>query len=115
MNDSELDLYWVYCTAGDLDEARTIAATVVRERLAACVNILGAIESHYWWDGAVQSGSEVALVAKTASDRLESLTARIVQLHAYDCPAVVALPIREGYPAFLEWIFAETRQGETTS
>ena len=100
---------WIYVTVPTLDDARRLGRTVVEERLAACVNILGAIESIYWWEGALESADEVALVAKTAGDRVDALIGRLVELHAYDCPCVVAVPVEQGHPAFLDWVRAETR------
>ncbi len=104
------DHYLVYITAADLDEARRMGRTLVEERLAACANILGAIETIYWWEGEVQSGNEVALLAKTTAAQVEPLIARTVELHSYDCPCVVATPIDKGNEAFLRWIDTETAQ-----
>ena len=98
----------VYVTAPTAEEARAIAKTIVSERLAACANILGAMESVYWWDGAVQSEPEVSFILKTKSELLERLIARVKALHSYDCPCVVALPIVAGNPNFLNWIDKET-------
>jgi len=98
----------VYITVADEDEARKIAETLVRERLAACANILGNISSIYWWDGAVQSGTEVALILKTRKSLLESLKIRAVELHSYDCPCITAWDITGGHKPYLDWISAET-------
>ncbi|MEE2760560.1 MAG: divalent-cation tolerance protein CutA [Pseudomonadota bacterium] len=98
----------VYVTAGNQDEAATIATTIISERLAACANILGAMETIYWWDGAVRSEQEVSFLLKTKSELLEVLIARITALHSYDCPCVVALPITAGNQKFLNWIDKET-------
>ena len=81
---------------------------LVAERLAACVNVLGPITSCYRWKGRVQSAREVAFVAKTRSALVPRLTARVMELHTYDVPCVMALPIQGGNAAFLEWIAAET-------
>lgn len=99
----------VYVTAGSAEEAKRIAAAAVDERLAACANILGEIQSVFCWQGAVQNEAETALLLKTAVDRLPALTARIVELHAYDEPCVVATPILGGSQSFIDWIVAETR------
>lgn len=104
-----MEAHWIYVTAPTAEEARRLGRVVVEERLAACVNILGAIESIYWWEGTLESGNEVALVAKTAPDRVEALIRRLAELHTYQCPCVVALPIQAGHPPFLEWIMSETR------
>lgn len=98
----------IYVTAANRDEALKLARTVVSERLAACANLLGPITSVYWWDGKLNEDEEVALVLKTRADLVEKLTARIRELHSYECPCVVALPIEGGNPAFLEWINTET-------
>ena len=84
-----------------------IARTVVGERLAACANLLGAIQSVYWWEGKICEGKEVALVLKTSNARKTELIDRIKQLHSYDCPCVVCLPIADGNPDFLNWIREE--------
>jgi periplasmic divalent cation tolerance protein len=98
----------VYVTAASIDEARTIAKTMVAERLAACANILGAMESVYWWDGAVQSESEVSMILKTKAELVDRVIARVKALHSYDCPCVIALPIVAGHQEFLNWIDKET-------
>jgi len=104
----EMDVYFVYVTAADEAEAEKIAGTVVGERLAACANLLGVIQSVYWWEGKVCEGEEIALVLKTSKARKAELIARIKELHSYDCPGIVCLPIADGNPDFLEWIRQET-------
>lgn len=99
----------IYVTAPNQDEALGLAQALVGERLAACANVLGPITSVYWWDGKLNQDAEVALVLKTRADLVEALTARVRELHPYDCPCVVALPIDGGNPAFLSWIAAETK------
>jgi len=103
-----MEAYFVYVTVADADEAERIARTVVEERLAACANMLGATESVYWWEGKVCEGDEVALVLKTSNSRKDELVNRIRQLHSYDCPCIVCLPIAGGNPDFLQWIKTET-------
>lgn len=98
----------VYVTAPSQEEALRLAQLVVGERLAACANVLGPITSVYWWDGKLNQEPEVALVLKTRAELVETLTARIVAAHSYECPCVVALPISSGNPPFLSWIAVET-------
>ena len=98
-----------YVTAADEDEARRIAKTLVEERLAACVNILGRIESVYHWAGGVQSSNETAFLAKTTEARFYALAARVRELHSYELPCVVALPLVRGEAAFLGWIEENVR------
>ncbi len=105
------DTRLVYITAADRAQALAIGRALVEARLAACANILPGITSIYRWEGAVQQDDEVALVAKTRSDLVEALVAKVRELHTYSCPCIVALPIVAGNPAFLEWIAAETLGG----
>ena len=102
------EILYLYITAADMEEARRLGRALVEERLAACVNILGAIESLYWWEGSVQSGQEVALVAKTSRIRLNALKKRLSEIHSYDCPCLVALPVVGGHVPFLDWVVQET-------
>jgi len=102
-----MDTFFIYVTAADEAEAGLIARTVVAERLAACANLLGAIKSVYWWEGKICEGGEVALILKTSNTRKAALIDRIKQLHSYDCPCVVCLPIFDGNPDFLNWIREE--------
>lgn len=100
----------IYVTASSGEEARTIGRTLVHERLAACANVLPAIISMYWWEGGVQEDQEASLILKTRAELVERLTGRVRELHSYDCPCVVALPITGGNSAFLDWIVNETSQ-----
>ena len=95
-------------TCPDRTTAERIARALVEERLAACVNLLPGIESVYRWQGKVETGSETLLPAKTVPARLEALTARIVELHPYDLPEVIAVESAGGLPAYLDWVAGET-------
>jgi periplasmic divalent cation tolerance protein len=98
----------VYMTASSMEEAETIAEALVGERLAACVNILGAVRSVYRWQGAVRRDGEIALVAKTRAAMFDMLAARVRALHSYETPCIVAWPIAAGDAAYLAWLGAET-------
>ncbi len=102
-------VYFVYITASSKQEAETIGRTLVEERLAACVNILDGMKSMYWWEGELQSSDEAVLIAKTNKERLSALTERAAELHSYDYPCIVALPIEHGYDPFLVWIHNSVR------
>jgi len=98
----------VYMTAGSHEEARRVASALIESRLAACVNILGQIESMFYWEG-VQREAEVALIAKASRSDFEAIDAKVRQVHSYDCPCIVAWPIAEGDREFVQWIHDETR------
>jgi periplasmic divalent cation tolerance protein len=102
----------VYVTCPDATTAQTIGRAMVAARLAACANILGPIQSIYHWEGAVQEGAEVLLLIKTREELFESLRQRIISLHPYQVPCIVAWPITMGHPAFLQWIHTETTSKE---
>lgn len=99
------DFRVVLITASATDEAERIARALVDERLAACVNIIPSVRSIYRWKGKVESEDEVLLVAKSSHRLFDRLSARIVELHSYDVPEIVALDPAEmspAYRAFLE-------------
>ena len=98
----------VTTTLGSRDEADRLAGALVRERLAACVQVVGPIRSTYWWQGAVETAEEWLCLIKTADARYAALEARIKELHSYDVPEIVAVPITAGAAAYLDWIAAET-------
>jgi len=103
-----MDRSLIYITASSDEEARTIARTLVEERLAACANILGTIGSFFWWEDKLQEDQEVALIVKSTTALVPRIVDRVKVLHSYDCPCVVALPIEAGNTAFLDWIEKET-------
>ncbi len=100
----------IYITTENKEEARSVGKVLVEERLAACVNIIDGMEAMFWWEGAAQSESETVLIAKTTEDRVDDLTRRVKEVHSYDCPCVVALPIQAGNPEFLSWIGEEVKK-----
>ncbi len=103
------DALVVLVTAPSAEEAAAIARAVVGERLAACGNVVPAIRSIYRWEGELHDDAEALLVLKTTRGRFEALRDRVLALHPYDVPEVVALPVEAGSAAYLAWIAAETR------
>lgn len=101
----------VYMTAENEEEAAKVGKVLVEKRLAACVNIMPGMRSMFWWDGGVQSEQEVVLLAKTRTDLVERLTRAVTDVHSYDVPCVVSLPMEGGNPDFLNWIYDETARG----
>jgi periplasmic divalent cation tolerance protein len=95
-------------TVPSREEALRIARVLVEERLAAAANVLGGVGSVYWWQGRVAQAEEVLLLLKTRSALVPALGARVRQLHSYQCPSVVALPITGGNPDYLRWLEQET-------
>jgi periplasmic divalent cation tolerance protein len=102
----EFRLLYIICA--NRDEAEKIAEALVESRLAACANILGEIGSVYWWQGQLTRDREVALIAKTRADLVDAAIARVKELHSYQVPCVVALPLLEGNPDYFAWLEAET-------
>ncbi|MEK9671502.1 MAG: divalent-cation tolerance protein CutA [Rhodospirillaceae bacterium] len=98
----------LYMTAGSDAEARSIAETLVSERLVACANILGPVTSIYQWQGRVENGAEVSVVMKSRQDLVARIADRVRELHSYDCPCLVATPITGGHAPFVAWIGDET-------
>jgi periplasmic divalent cation tolerance protein len=103
---------FIYMTAPNMDEATRIGRALVEERLVACVNLLDRMTSIYWWQGKIDESAEVAIIAKTREDLVEPLIARVKELHSYECPCVIALPITAGNADYLAWIQNETRSPE---
>jgi len=98
------DLVAVLMTAANAEEAETLARALVEEELAACVNVVGGIRSVYRWQGEVCSDAEVLLIAKSTRAAFARLEARVRELHSYDVPEVIALPIEEGSSPYLDWL-----------
>ncbi|WP_426661411.1 divalent-cation tolerance protein CutA [Rhodanobacter aciditrophus] len=96
------------CTCPDATSAQRLAETLVGERLAACVNRLPGIHSTYRWQGAVTTDAEELLLIKTTAARFEALKARLLQLHPYALPELVAVPVEHGHAAYLDWVRAGT-------
>jgi periplasmic divalent cation tolerance protein len=97
----------VLITAGSREEAEQIAESLVGEMLAACVNIIPGVTSVYRWQERVQRDQEWLLVTKTHSDALDDLVQRVQELHSYDVPEIIALPLIGGSEAYLRWIDRE--------
>jgi periplasmic divalent cation tolerance protein len=99
----------VFCTCPDEAVADRISLALVEERLAACVNRVPGVVSTYRWQGSVHRDIEVQLLIKTTRDRFDALRDRILGLHPYELPEVVAVDIALGSAPYLAWVEAETR------
>jgi periplasmic divalent cation tolerance protein len=91
-------------TAPNLGTARRLARAALRARLVACANLIPRIESHYWWQGKLESSGEILLVLKTTRSRLAALEKLILSRHPYDTPEFIVLPIAAGSRRYLDWI-----------
>lgn len=94
----------VYITAANIDETEALAEVLVKERLAACANVVGRVKSIYWWKGVLERDEESMIILKTREDRLDDLIKRVKQLHSYENPEIVAVPILKGSSEYLNWI-----------
>lgn len=93
----------------DAETAEQIANALVTRRLAACVSLLPPCRSVYQWEGKVEQAVEVPLLIKTTEARYPALEAAIRELHPYQIPEIIALPVAHGLPAYLQWVADETR------
>jgi len=95
-----------YCTYPDSPKADGFARTLVEEGLATCINRLPGVRSTYRWEGKVHSDIEELLLIKTTAARFEALKARVLELHPYELPELIAVPVERGHEAYLAWVRA---------
>jgi len=93
-----------YCTCPNAASARHLAEALVSESLAACVNRIPGIQSTYRWKGEVTTDSEELLLIKTTAARFEALKERLLALHPYELPELIAVPVERGHTAYLDWV-----------
>ena len=98
----------VYTTWPSIVEAEAAARKIVEQRLAACVNILPGMISHYWWQGKIERAEEAVMLIKTRASLAEPVTAAVKELHTYTTPAVMVLAVESLDPDYHRWIVAET-------
>ncbi len=100
----------VYVTAKDRTEGRKIAQYLLDKKLAACVNIVDGIESHYRWEGQLERSNEVLLVIKTRKTYFAKVAKAVKAVHSYQVPEIIALPVVAGDKKYLTWLAGETRR-----
>jgi periplasmic divalent cation tolerance protein len=105
------DALVVFVTAPSADKAAEIARALVDEQLAACGNIIPGLRSIYRWQGQVYDEAEVLLLLKTQAPLFEQLRRRVLALHPYECPEVIAVRPEQGHAPYLAWIAENTRSG----
>lgn len=96
----------VLVTAGSVDEAQRLAATLLERRAIACANLIPNVRSYFRWDGELQVEDEVLMVVKTTSDALNIVKDIVAEHHSYDVPEVIAMPVAGGNEAYLDWVQA---------
>jgi periplasmic divalent cation tolerance protein len=99
----------VISTVPNEAEGKTIAERIVAERLAACVSLSTAVQSFYWWQDKISSERELMLFIKTRTDLYPKLEQRIRELHSYEVPEIIGLPVGQGSQTYLDWIKKETK------
>ena len=99
----------IYAIFADPAEAQRIGMTIVEEKLAACVNILGPCRSIYHWDGAIETATETPALFKTSLDKADALIARVTEMHSYSVPAIAVWPIERLPVEYADWVEASVR------
>lgn len=103
-----MDAVLVYCSCPDDAVAAEIAQAVVAERLAACVSRMSGMVSTYRWEGEIQHDGEVLLLIKSTRQRFDALRLRLLEMHPYELPEIIAVDIGLGHPPYLEWLCKES-------
>jgi periplasmic divalent cation tolerance protein len=101
----------VFSTVDSKDSADKIAETLVAEKLAACVNVVGPISSVYWWEGKIEKSEEYLLIIKSRRDLLNALMRRLKEAHPYKVPEILAVKVDRGNEDYLAWIDESVRHG----
>ncbi|PPD58478.1 divalent-cation tolerance protein CutA [Dehalogenimonas etheniformans] len=102
MNDFKYMMVMV--TAADNEEARLIAKMLLEQKKAACVSIMDGMNSAYWWKGAVENATESLLMVKTKAALLDDIVTAVTEIHSYENPEIIALPVLGGSDSYFEWI-----------
>lgn len=102
------DALLVHCTFPSREHAEEVAGVLVSEALAACVSLSSPALSIYRWQGETCKDSEIQATIKTRRSRFEALRTRILELHSYDCPEILATPVELGHPEYLQWLEEQT-------
>jgi periplasmic divalent cation tolerance protein len=100
----------VYTTWPSIVEAERAGRTIVERRLAACVNILPGMISHYWWEGKIERAEEAVMIVKTHAALADTVRQAVKELHSYQTPSIMFLPVENVDPDYHAWIVKETSQ-----
>ena len=102
----------VLVTTSSRDEAEKIAHSLLKEKLIACANIFGPVSSLFWWESKIDAAEEYLIFMKSEERLFEEITKRVRQLHSYEVPEIIALPIINGSSSYLEWLKSSLKPGE---
>ncbi len=105
----------IFVTVPDRRSASRLSRVLLEERLAACVQVFGSITSRYWWQGRIEQSREWLLVIKTGKAQYARLERRIRELHPYQVPEVIAVPVAAGYRLYLDWLNSELAAGNRSA
>lgn len=106
------DVHVILVTAPDLEVGERLGTALVEERLAACANLVPSVTSIYRWQGRLEKAQEVLVILKTTEERAAALRERVAELHPYDVPEVLHLPVLEGHEPYLAWVREESRPAD---
>jgi len=94
----------IYITTSGEEESKKIAKKLLEERIVACANIIPSMKSFYWWEGEIEEDKESILILKTRSDNLDTIIRRVKDIHSYDIPCILEIPIQNGSEDYLNWL-----------
>lgn len=109
-----MEMSLAYITTESEEQARSLGRRLVESKLAACVNFWSPMHSLYWWEGKVEEGQEVVLIAKTRAEHQERVVQLVRDHHSYAVPCVVFLPVTGGNPDYLKWLQDSTENSAAT-
>jgi len=98
-------------TTATREEAEKIARSLLNQRLIACANIVGSVSSLFWWKEQISQKNEFLVLMKTSADLFKKLAATIKQMHSYEVPEIIAIPIAKGEQTYMKWLSSSLRQG----
>lgn len=104
MSISKAAIYIIHCSCPDQQTAERIALALLEERLVACAHLLPAGRSYYHWQGAIQQSAEITLLMKSTAAQYPALQARVLDLHPYDVPEILATPVAAALPTYADWV-----------
>ncbi len=104
-----MKIVFAYITTKNKSEAKKIGKVLLLERLAACVNIFPKMNSIYWWKGQLEEANETVLIAKTTKNKFSKLSARVKELHSYDCPCILQLEVTDGNKEYVKWLLSNIK------